>query len=63
MRALEPEFAAHLAANGYRGANWTLRNKTNSTDEYIRGLETAALYPDNNQMSIAATRPAAGGRK
>lgn len=48
---------------GYGGANWTLRNETNATEEYIRGIETARLHPDNTQMSIAAKRPAAGGRR
>lgn len=48
--------------NAYRNANWTLRNQTNATEEYIRGIETARLYPDNTQMSIAAKRPRPEGR-
>lgn len=48
--------------NGYLKANWTLRNQTNATEEYIRGLETARLYPDNNTMSITAKRPRPEGR-
>ena len=47
----------------YRNANWTLRNQTNATEENIRGIETARLYPDNNQMTIAAKRPLQGGKK
>lgn len=41
-----------------RGRDWTLRNETNITEERIRGLESARLYPsDRNEMSQAATRP------
>lgn len=48
--------------NGYRNTNWTLRNQTNATEEYIRGIETARLFPANQQMSIAAKRPRPEGR-
>lgn len=41
-----------------RGLTWTLRNKTNLTEEKIRKLESARLFPsDRGQMSMAATRP------
>ena len=58
-----PDGPGVVLLNGYRGANWTLRNTTNAIEEYIRGNETATLYPDNTQMSINAKRPAAGGRR
>lgn len=43
--------------DGYRKTNWTLRNHTNATEEFIRGIETARLYPENGSMSIKAKRP------
>lgn len=41
---------------GVQGADWTLRNETNGTEEKIRRLQTARLTT-TGKMSIAAQRP------
>jgi hypothetical protein len=51
-----------ILLNGYRNTNWILRNQTNATEEYIRGIESARLYPENGSMTIRAKRPLAGGK-
>jgi ankyrin repeat protein len=58
-----PDGPGVVLLKGYQGANWTLRNETNATDEYLRGIETARLHPDNRQMTITAKRPTAAGRR
>lgn len=48
--------AGIVLLKAFQGINWTVRNETNSTEENIRGLQTARLTADG-KMSIKAQRP------
>ena len=51
-----PDGPGIVLQRGVDGADWTLRNETNATEENIRGLQTARLTTDG-KMSVAAQRP------